>query len=700
MSNPICDSPQYLMNLDNIWYGSPGREGFRAPLFVHNGHPAIMSPGDKIARCFIPQDVVILNVPGEYLQINNTIVSITPLINALNPITGSGVPTQSPTGYGSKSSVYYDMTGKITYVWNGTQWIPMCGCSGTGTTPTVPVTPTCAISVLPTSVLNSSLRQGDPVNLSVQVTGTVATATATVSNGALPSGLSVSYLANGTSGTVVISGTPSVSGSFTAAIKVGVTGCETTIPVALTVAAASGGGGGTPAPNPTPTTPCTLDAGGDWMLSTVPNVAVNATRNLTGKIPATASLIKLSGDLEAGFNLTWSYPTLTVSGQAANLSNGKFAVYRFTDSATGCTKDFQVRVDVQAAACNLSVSPNILNIVAIQGTAIPTQNVSLANTPSGTTTVLESGALPSGLSLSLVAGQVIVTGTPTAVGTFSANYYVGTVECWKSLTVKTTVTAAQASCTIATDKSAIADATLRVGVPMTPQQFTLTGIPVGYEVTSIGNFPPGLSITPQALSNTSILFTVSGTPTTAGTYNSRARVGTASCATEVAFGFVVSTPTSVPTPTPTTPCTIATDKNAIADATLQVGVRMAPQQFTLTGIPTGYEVTAIGTMPPGLDITPQVLSNTSIRFTVSGTPTTAGTYNARARVGTASCATEVAFGFIVSTPANVPTTPTTPTVPTGGGGGGGGTPTGGGCNIVATPVNTSPSGTVGTALSF
>ena len=552
MSNPICDAPQYLMNLDKIWYGSPGREGFRAPLFVHNGHPAIMSPGDKIARCFIPQDVVILNVPGEYLQINNTIVSITPLINALNPITGSGVPTQSPTGYGSKSIVYYDLTGKITYVWNGTQWIPMCGC-GTGTgTPTTPVTPTCAISVLPTSVLNSSLRQGDAVNISVQVTGTVATATASVSNGALPAGLGVSYLANGTSGTVVVSGTPSVSGSFTAAIKVGIAGCEATIPVALTVAAASGGG------TPTPTTPCTLDAGGDWMLSTTPNVSVNATRNLTGKIPATASLIKLSGDLEAGFNITWSYPTLTVSGQSANLSNGKFAVYRFVDSATGCTKDFQVRVDVQTAACNLTLSPNLVNITATQGTAIANHNVTLANTPSGTATLLESGALPSGVSLSLVAGQIVISGTPAVSGTFTAHYYVGTVECWKILTVNMTVAAAQASCTIATDKNAIADATLQVGVPMNPQQFTLMGIPTGYETTAIGTMPPGITVNnPQVLSNTSIRFTVSGTPTTAGSYNARVRLGTASCATEVAFGFVVSTPTSggggggyTPTPTP------------------------------------------------------------------------------------------------------------------------------------------------------
>ena len=551
MSNPICDSPQYLMNLDNIWYGSPGREGFRAPLFVHNGHPAIMSPGDKIARCFIPQDVVILNVPGEYLQINNTIVSITPLINALNPITGAGVPTQSPTGYGSKSNVYYDMTGKITYVWNGTQWIPMCGCSGTGTgTPTTPVTPTCAISVLPTSVLNSSLKQGDAVNISVQVTGTVATATASVSNGALPAGLGVSYLANGTSGTVVVSGTPSVSGSFTAAIKVGIAGCEATIPVALTVAAASGGG----TPTPTPTTPCTLDAGGDWMLSTTPNIAVNSVRNLTGKIPATASLIKLSGDLEAGFNITWSYPTLTVSGQSANLSNGKFAVYRFADSATGCTKDFQVRVDVQTAACNLTLSPNLVNITATQGTAIANHNVTLANAPSGTSTLLESGALPSGVSLSLVAGQVVISGTPTVSGTFTAYYYVGTVECWKILTVNMTVAAAQASCAIATDKNAIADATLQVGVPMNPQQFTVTGIPTGYEVTAIGTMPPGITVNnPQVLSNTSIRFTVSGTPTVAGSYNARARLGTASCATEVAFGFIVSTPapTPIPTPTPT-----------------------------------------------------------------------------------------------------------------------------------------------------
>ena len=688
MSNPICDAPQYLMNLDKIWYGSPGREGFRAPLFVHNGHPAIMSPGDKIARCFIPQDVVILNVPGEYLQINNTIVSITPLINALNPITGSGVPTQSPTGYGSKSNVYYDLTGKITYVWNGTQWIPMCGC-GTGTgTPTTPVTPTCAISVLPTSVLNSSLRQGDAVNISVQVTGTVATATASVSNGALPAGLGVSYLANGTSGTVVVSGTPSVSGSFTAAIKVGITGCEATIPVALTVAAASGGG--TPTTTPT-TTPCTLDAGGDWMHSTTPNFYVNTTRNLTGKIPATASLIKLSGDLEAGFNITWSYPTLTLSGQSANLSNGKFAVYRFADSATGCTKDFQVRVDVQSAACNLTLSPNVVNITATQGTAIANQNVTLANTPSGTSALLESGALPSGVALSLVAGQIVISGTPTVSGTFTAYYYVGTVECWKILTVIMTVAAAQASCTIATDKAAIADATLHVGTPMVPQQFTVSGFPVGYEVTAIGTLPPGITVnTPEVIAGGAMRFTVGGTPTTAGTYNARARVGTATCATEVAFSFVVGNAVTVPV-TPVVPsCNISADRAIITDSSLQVGVPMSPQQFTIRGFPPGYEVTAIGTLPPGITVNaPQTLSDASIRFTVSGTPTAAGTYEVRARVGTASCFTIVEFSFIVKTPTSTPT-------PTPGGGGEGY----GGCNIVTTEVNTAITGTVGTALSF
>ena len=547
MSTIVCGTPQYLVNLDKVWYGAPGKTGFRSPIIVDNKVFREMSQGDKIERCFLPQDVVVLNVPGEYLQVNNTLVSITPLINALNPITGSGVPTQSPTGYGSKSNVYYDLTGKITYVWNGSQWIPMCGCSGTGTTPTTPVTPTCAISVSPTSVLNSSLRQGDPVNISVNVSGTVATATAAVSSGVLPAGLSVSYLANGTSGTVVISGTPSVSGSFTCTLKVGVAGCEASIPVAMTVAAAN---------NTTPTTPtqnCTLDAGGDWAYVTTPNTAVSTQRNLTGKIPTTATLTKLSGNLPSGISLNWSYPTLALSGTATSVSQGQFAVYRFTDSATGCTKDFQVRVDVQAAACNLTLNPNVVSINATQGTAIPTQTVSLTNAPTGAATLLESGALPSGLSLALVAGQITVTGTPTAVGTFTANYYVGTVDCWRILTVNVTVNAAQASCTIATDKSAIADVTLQVGVPMTPQQFTLTGIPVGYETTAIGNFPPGLSITPQVLSNTSIRFTVSGTPTTAGTYNSRARVGTASCATEVAFGFIVSTPTSVPTPTPTPP---------------------------------------------------------------------------------------------------------------------------------------------------
>ena len=129
---------------------------------------------------------------------------------------------------------------------------------------------------------------------------------------------------------------------------------------------------------------------------------------------------------------------------------------------------------------------------------------------------------------------------------------------------------------------------------------------------------------------------------------------------------------------------------------------MTPQQFTLTGIPTGYEVTFIGTMPPGITVNnPQVLSNTSIRFTVSGTPTATGSYNARARLGTASCATEVAFGFIVSTPTSGGGGGGyTPTPTPGGGGGYGGGGGDGGCNIVIAEVNTAFTGTVGTALSF
>ena len=106
MSTIVCGTPQYLVNLDKVWYGAPGKAGFRSPIIVDNKVFREMSQGDKIERCFLPQDVVVINVHGEYLQVNNTIVSLTPLINALNPITGSGVPTQSPTGYGSKSNVY------------------------------------------------------------------------------------------------------------------------------------------------------------------------------------------------------------------------------------------------------------------------------------------------------------------------------------------------------------------------------------------------------------------------------------------------------------------------------------------------------------------------------------------------------------------------------------------------------------------
>ena len=553
MPDKYCVQPASAFNVVNAHYGLP-TTSFKAPLVRTDGFVQEMSKGDSIPRCFLPADVVVLDVPGETLRINNTIVSISELIHALHPITGTGAPNKSPTGYGSKSTVYIDTVGKITYYWDGSQWIPLCGCSNSGTTPTpTPVTPTCSISALPASVLNSTLVQGTAVNISVVVTNAPSDTTVTVVSGALPTGLNVNYSAIGTTGTLVISGTPTQAGSSTSILKVGNTSCNVNVPLALTVAASNNGGGTpTPTPTPTPTQPCTLDAGGDWLHSAVTNSAINVQRNLTGKIPAGAVLQLVSGSLAPGFSLKWAYPYLTLSGTCITLSQGQYAVYRFTDSATGCSIQFQVRVDVQNPSCSMTLASSTLTSNGTVGTSLAV-STKVTNAPSGSDVLLESGALPSGVTCSFnqQTGTLAVTGTPTAAGTYTANYYVGTVDCWRLATINIAVANAAAPCTITTTVAQIADGTLVVGTPMVPHTVFISNIPSDATITATGDpLPAGITVTPNQVGST-LTAVFAGTPTVAGNSNSSVRIGnTAGCALVIPISFAVSPARVVPTPTP------------------------------------------------------------------------------------------------------------------------------------------------------
>jgi subtilisin family serine protease len=206
---------------------------------------------------------------------------------------------------------------------------------------------------------------------------------------------------------------------------------------------------------------------------------------------------------------------------------------------------------------------------------------------------LDGGTLPPGLSLDPATGQV--TGTPTATGDFS-------------FTVRVTDAASQfdtaaLSVTVA-DPLEITTASLPGGTVGQAYSETLqaTGgeAPRSWSVAS-GSLPPGLSLSSAGA--------LTGTPTTAGSYPFTARVTDA--------GAPARSDTQALSITVLAPLTITTA--SLPSGTVDLAYS---QQVTASGGQGSYTWSvASGSLPPGLSLTSGTPS-----ASISGTPTTAGTY--------------------------------------------------------------------------
>jgi PKD repeat protein len=194
--------------------------------------------------------------------------------------------------------------------------------------------------------------------------------------------------------------------------------------------------------------------------------------------------------------------------------------------------------------------------------------------------------LPPGLSINTSTGAI--TGTPTMAGTYNATI---TVEnaCGEDGATLTIVIAEE--CTAATVADASASGS--VGAAFAYNIAAAGTVPITYGATGL---PPGLSL------NTST-GAITGTPTTAGTYNATISVENDCGDDSAALTITIAA---------------ACESAAIANATVYGEVNVA---FSRAGSGTGtapltYSATGL---PPGLSI------NTSTGA-ITGTPTTAGSY--------------------------------------------------------------------------
>ncbi len=534
--------------------------------------------------------------PNVGASTNGTIVFTVPLsaingatrlrLRSSDNISGPGIGdycTTTNSAFGETEDYIITITGavaQLTYLWS-----PATFLSGTTTNPTtassvtttttynltvtsfngcistsnVPVTVDPLITV--TNPGTTTGTTGTPFSQTFTQTGAVGGATFTINSGTLPTGLSLSA-------TGVLSGTPTQTGSFPITIKVtSGNGCIG-IGASYTLVISSGCAAIT-VTNPVTTTGTAGVAFSQTFTQTGAVGGATFTIN-TGTLP-TGLTLSAAGVLSGTATQTGSFPiTVKVTG-----GNGCIG--------TGLTYTLVI-------SCQTINITNPVTATGTAGTAF-SQTFTQTNAIGGATFTINTGTLPTGLTLS-AAG--VLSGTATQTGSFPVTVKVtdGNGCIGTGLTYTLVI-----SCQTITVTNPVT-ATGTAGTAFS-QTFTQTNAIGGATFTiNTGTLPTGLSLSTAGV--------LSGTATQTGSFPVTVKVtdGNACIGTGLTYTLVIS-------------CQTITVTNPVT-ATGTAGTAFS-QTFTQSGAIGGSTFTInTGTLPTGLTL--------SAAGVLSGTATQTGSF--------------------------------------------------------------------------